>query len=359
MSECFRLAEKGAGFVSPNPLVGAVLIKNKRIVARGYHHRFGEIHAEIDCLRRYRGNARGTVLYVNLEPCCHQGKTPPCVDAIIESGIRRVFVGMKDPNPRVSGRGIAKLRGAGIQVVVGILEREAAELNRRFARHITTGLPYVHLKVAQTLDGRIGWPGGPSRSISSPSSRRLVHTWRSIEDAVLVGAGTVRSDDPSLTVRMTRGRNPHVVVLDGKLTSSPTARVFRNQGGRLVFLCVDRRFAALRKGRYLAFLKKGIRILTFPGDNGVLNMADVLAELYHHNIGSLLVEGGSQVFGQLIDSGLVDELSIFVSPSVMGAGVPAFGGTAGKPRLRKRRSIDKMHIVRVGGDALLKAYFTS
>jgi diaminohydroxyphosphoribosylaminopyrimidine deaminase/5-amino-6-(5-phosphoribosylamino)uracil reductase len=184
----------------------------------------------------------------------------------------------------------------------------------------------------------------------------LVHLWRSLEDAVLVGAGTVRSDDPLLTVRLTRGRNPHVVILDGKLTSSPAARVFLKQDRRFVFLCVDRRFATLRKARHAAFLRKGIRILTFRGRNGILDMVDVFSELYRQNIGSVLVEGGSQVFGQVIDSGLVDQLSLFVSPSVMGHGVPAFGEKGRRP-LRRRRRIDRMHIVRVGSDALIQAYF--
>jgi diaminohydroxyphosphoribosylaminopyrimidine deaminase/5-amino-6-(5-phosphoribosylamino)uracil reductase len=358
MAECFRLAEQGAGFVSPNPLVGAVLVRKRTIIARGYHHRFGGIHAEIDCLRHARAAARGASLYVNLEPCSHWGKTPPCVDAIIEAGVREVFIGMKDPNPLVGGKGIAKLRRAQVRVVVGILERDAAHLNRRFIKNITTESPYIHVKVAQSLDGKVGSAGSRPRWISSQSSRRLVHTWRAVEDAVLVGAGTVRADNPMLTVRLARGRDPHVVVVDGRMTSSPSARVFRKRTPRSVFLCVDEKFAARHKARYAAYCKGGATVLTFRARGGILNMRDIFKELYRYNIGSILVEGGSRIFGQLIGSGLVDQLSLFIAPVVLGKGITAFDDTYAGAVSARTPAVDRIHLANVGGDSLLQVYYS-
>ena len=226
MQECLRLAERGRGSVSPNPMVGAVLVRKGRVLGRGYHARFGGPHAEVNCLGSVRGSTADSTLYVNLEPCAYYGKTPPCVDAVIAAGVREVFTAMKDPNPRVAGRGIRKLRSAGITVHVGLLGDEAKRLNRAFIRHTTVRRPFVHLKIAQSLDGMIAGPRRDNRWITSSASRALVHRMRSEHDAVLVGAGTIRADNPLLTVRSARGRNPHVVILDGRLNVSPKARIF-------------------------------------------------------------------------------------------------------------------------------------
>ena len=191
MSECLLLAELGKGQVSPNPLVGAVLVRDGRVVARGYHQRCGGPHAEMNCLAHYTGDVRSATMYVSLEPCSHHGKTPPCADMLSGSGLRHVVVGMKDPNPLVSGRGIERLRNAGVEVTVGVLEREARELNRVFVTHIRAKRPYVHVKIAQSMDGFIASPNARRRWISSAASRALVHRWRAEYDAVLVGAGTV------------------------------------------------------------------------------------------------------------------------------------------------------------------------
>ncbi len=358
MMECFRLARMGEGYVSPNPMVGSVLVKRGRIVARGLHRRFGGPHAEVECLRRYKGSLAGATLYVNLEPCCYYGKTPPCTELLINSGVREVVVAMRDPNPLVSGKGIRKLRRAGVRVIEGILEDEAQHLNRKFAKHITTGLPYVHVKIAQTLDGKIGVARGKTRSISSEASRRLVHEWRKEYDAIVVGAGTIRADDPLLTVRKAKGRNPDVVLLDGKLSISPNARVLKQKRGRRVFICCDAKTVKRRGSTRGKMAERGIEVLSFRSTKGIIPLKLVLKELYRRRICSIMVEGGKDVFTQFIREGMVDLLSVFISPTVMGEGVAAFNklkhSEVAKVALRSRRAIVRT----VGKDILLQTYFT-
>ncbi len=355
MEECLRLAAKGSGSVSPNPLVGAVLVAGGTIVSRGYHRRFGGPHAEIDCLSRFNGSARNAVLYVNLEPCVHFGKTPPCVDAIIAAGIPRVVVAMQDPNPRVAGRGIAKLRRAGIRVETDVLEEKARDLNRFFARHIVSRRPYIHVKVAQTLDGRIGRRGPGQQIISAPESRALVHCWRSEYDAVLIGAGTVIADDPSITVRLARGRNPAVVVLDGALRVPLSAKIFDSRAHRAVILCTSRHAAKNLPGKIRTAERRGITVLAFPAAGNTLRLRDVMEEIYWHNIGSVLVEGGSQVFSGFAREGPMDELSMFIAPVIQGSGIPAFADPARGNGLMRRAS--SLTVSRSGADLLLRARF--
>lgn len=353
MRACFALAERGHGRVSPNPLVGAVLVKNGRVVAEGWHRRFGGPHAEVECLHGYRGDLRSAILYVNLEPCTHYGKTPPCADMLIARGVRSIVVAMKDPNPLIAGRGIKKLREAGITVRTGICEAEARRLNKFFIKHITTGTPYVHLKVAQSIDGYIGGEGAPPW-ITSPASLRLVHEWRATYDAVLIGAGTVAADDPRITVRHTRGRHPHVIILDGRLTLKDSAELLRITHRRYVFLCVESTCAARAKDRVKRLEDRGIIILRFAGKRGRFRLPAVLREVYRYGIGSVLVEGGSSVFAQFRDEALDDETSIFVAPFMLRGGTPAFGGEA---TLRVSPARDSRTIVRqVGRDVLFQTF---
>ncbi len=323
MRECFAEAERGHGRVSPNPLVGAVLVRGGRIVARGWHRRFGAPHAEIDLLNKVRGDLKNATLYLNLEPCSHYGKTPPCVDRLISSGIRSVVVAMVDPNPLVSGRGIRKLREAGVRVTTGVLQREAKQLNKFFLKHITGGFPYVHLKIAQTIDGYIGGPGAP-RWLTSVPAQRLVHRWRSQYDAVCIGAGTVTADDPNITVRHVRGRHPHVIVLDGRVSLKDSATLLRIMHDRYVFLCVDERYARRQRTKILRLEDRGVIILRFKGRKGVIGLRDVLHEAYKYGIGSVLVEGGSQVFTAFRDQNLADEISVFVAPFMLGGGTQVY-----------------------------------
>lgn len=352
MRECFRLAAKGRGYVSPNPLVGAVLVRDGVIVARGYHKRFGDAHAEVECLRAYSGSLAHTTLYVNLEPCSHYGKTPPCADLIIQRGIKKVVVAMKDPNPRVAGKGIAKLRRAGVEVVTGVLKAEALHLNRWFVTNITAQRPYVHLKIARTRDGFIGRNNAPLQYITSLPSRKLVHRWRSEYDAVLVGAGTIRADNPLLNVRLVKGRDPAVVVLDGRLRISGTERVFSSANERAVVLCTSRRAAQRQQNTIAALQSKGVTVLAFSSRAGRVSLRRVLRALYKRRIGSLLVEAGSTTVMQFLDKRLVDELSIFTSPKVYGEGVPLHDGKRAR-QLQTFMDTTISSMRKVGKDLLL------
>jgi diaminohydroxyphosphoribosylaminopyrimidine deaminase / 5-amino-6-(5-phosphoribosylamino)uracil reductase len=352
MRKCLALATRGAGFVSPNPLVGAILVDRRgKILASGYHRVFGGPHAEVECLDRCRGGAAGTTLYVNLEPCVHHGKTPPCTERIIRAGIRRVVIAIPDPNPLVAGRGIALLRRAGISVRVGLCAEEARSLNRHFLRHISSRMPYVHMKVAQTVDGKIAARGHRQIWISSPESRTLVHRWRATHDAVLVGAGTIRADNPRLDVRRVHGRNPDVVILDGNLRVSTLARVFRDTRSRRVFVCTTRTKNPRRVQAIRRMSLSGVVVLELPGAGHRLLLRRVLSELYRHNIGSILVEGGGDVFTQFVEEGLVDELSLFYAPTLLPGGVPAFGSST--RRGGRTRRPGNICVCSVGKDALV------
>ncbi len=354
MRECMKLALRGKGRVSLNPLVGAVLVRNGNVIARGWHRRFGGPHAEIECLRKARGNLAGTRLIVNLEPCAHFGKTPPCTESIIASGIGSVVIAMKDPNPLVSGKGIRALRRAGIRVTCGVLEAEARELNRVFLKHIKSRSPYVHVKIAQSIDGFIGGTRAP-RYLSSAPSLRLVHRWRAEHDAVLVGAGTIRADNPHLTVRHMRGHDPHVVIIDGRLSISEHANALRRDRGRGVFVCCSAR-AALRARRKVERLEsRGIVVLRFPAPGGTLVLREILASLYRFSIGSVLVEGGSSLFAQIFRERLADELSIFLTPWILWEGVPVFA--EGKKRLPPFDRRSAFWLRRVGKDILFTTQF--
>lgn len=323
MRVCLKLARRGAGRVSPNPMVGAVLMRDGRVVASGYHTRYGAAHAEVECLRKFQGDCSAATLYVNLEPCSHYGKTPPCVDLIVQRGIKRVVIAMKDPNPLVNGKGIRKLRRAGVHVRVGVLRQEAEQLNRFFVKHITTGLPYVHVKVAQTRDGYIAQSSGKSVYITGRRALALVHRWRSEYDAVLVGARTVLADNPRLTVRLVSGRDPDVVILDGNFSVTGNERVFASAHRRRVFLCVTERSYERKRTRAARLEAIGTVILKFQSVNRRIPLRSVLKSLYAYNIGSILVEGGRDVFSQFVEHNLVDEISIFVSPATFGAGIAA------------------------------------
>jgi diaminohydroxyphosphoribosylaminopyrimidine deaminase/5-amino-6-(5-phosphoribosylamino)uracil reductase len=352
MRECLRLAAKGRGRVSPNPLVGAVLVKSGRIVSRGYHHRFGGPHAEVECLKKYTGDPKGTTLYVNLEPCAHFGKTPPCADLIIRSGVRRVVASMKDPNPLVAGRGFRKLRRAGVTVVTGVLEGEAKSLNRHFVTQMVRCRPFVHLKIAQSLDGYITTPPGMSRWITSPASRRLVHQWRAEHDAVLVGAGTVAADDPRLDVRLARGRNPQIVVLDGRLTISADARLLRASDAP--YVVVTRQAARKRTAKIRNLVSHGAIIIPITGKRGRVPLTLVLQELYRRGIGSILVEGGAEVFGQFLEERLPDQISLFVAPRIVGKGLRVLWGSGRSMKLALSRT--EPSVRKVGPDILIQAF---
>ncbi len=355
MTECLRLALQGTGSTSPNPLVGAVLVKRGKIVARGYHKSFGGPHAEIECLRKYRGSCKGATMYVNLEPCSHYGKTPPCVDEILRRGVPRVVIGMKDPNPLISGKGVATLRRHGVGVTTGILTPQCRVINRKFIRYITARRPYLTLKIASTLDGKIAPVRPSSRWITGGPSRTLVHRWRAEHDAVLVGAGTIRHDNPRLTVRHVVGRDPAVVILDGHLSVNPSSRVIRSAASRKVIVCTHASAARRHPQMASRLRSSGAIILPIRSSSTRLPLRAVLRELYRNDIGSVLVEGGADVFSQFVQQRLYDELQLFLAPVFMGNGVSTL--TPETAPLPTRRMLPHhMEIRKVGNDALVSLY---
>jgi len=315
--ECIELAKKGAGYVSPNPLVGCVIIKDGEKVSEGYHHAFGSPHAEADAINKYKGDLTGATLYVNLEPCPHFGKTPPCADLIIEKQIKRVVLGTTDPNPLVAGKGIQKLAAAGIEVVVGILEKECGELNKFFFKYQEERLPYVTLKIAQTLDGKIADPSYGSRWITNEKSRKVVHTLRSEYDAVLVGMNTVKVDNPMLDARLVNGRIPKKIILDKNFESDINSNVF--ESGETILITANK-----NEAKEESLKSKGHKVIYLElNSEGEFPFPELLKKIGEYNIISVLVEGGSGVFSSFVRSGSFDELIIITAPKILGSGIPA------------------------------------
>ena len=323
IKRCFELALKGAGAVSPNPMVGCVIVKNGKVIAEGYHKKYGEAHAEknaVNAALRKGISLKGAELYVNLEPCAHFGKTPPCCDLIIEHKFSKVVIAMKDPYREVAGKGIARMKKAGIEVINGVLEPEAIELNKFFVKFVTTGLPYITIKAAQTIDGKIADDKYRSKWISSTESRKIVHGLRSVYDAVLVGANTVRYDNPKLNVRDFKGRDPYRIILDKELSLGLNYDVFRYKDSRTILIsAMD---ADIKKIK--AIQKKGIMVLPCRTRDGKFDLRDVMKKLAAINIASILVEGGAYVYNEFLKAGLTDELLIFIAPDIMGRGITAF-----------------------------------
>jgi diaminohydroxyphosphoribosylaminopyrimidine deaminase/5-amino-6-(5-phosphoribosylamino)uracil reductase len=348
-----EIAKKGMGYVSPNPLVGCVIIKNERIIGAGFHEKFGEKHAEINAIETAIESVDGSTLYVNLEPCNHQGKTPPCVDRIIESKIKRVVVGTLDMNSLVSGRGIRKLKSEGIEVKVGILEQECISLNKFFFKHIITGMPYVTLKAALTLDGKIADIHRESKWVSSSQSRKHVHELRSKYDAVLIGAGTVRKDDPNLTVRLVEGRNPYRIVVDSALSIRSSNKLFQNNGDKKLIIVTSRN-SIEKKNKIKRLENCGARIV-FVNEDGKkkIDLKDALKELSKMQISSILVEGGGEIFTSFIFKNLFDDIVLFISPKFLGAGLPVINDI-GIKSLRNAFKIKIGNVERIGDDLLVE-----
>jgi diaminohydroxyphosphoribosylaminopyrimidine deaminase / 5-amino-6-(5-phosphoribosylamino)uracil reductase len=317
-----EIAKKGAGSVSPNPLVGCVIIKDDRIIGAGYHEHFGGRHAEINAIENASEDVENSVLYVNLEPCSHYGKTPPCVDKIIEHKIKRVVIGTLDVNPLVSGKGIKKLKAAGIDVKVGVLEKECHRLNKFFFKYIIKQIPYVTLKAAETLDGKIADEKGNSKWISSLPSRKYVHNLRSEYDAVLVGRKTIEKDDPALNVRLVEGRNPKRVAIDSDLKLKTTLKLFKSNSRGDVILITSKK-SAQKKRKIDRLNALGVKVI-FVKENKdkKISLKNILEELGKLNIASLLVEGGREVFSSFIKENLFDDLLLFLSPKILGDGIP-------------------------------------
>jgi len=361
MRRALRLARKGWGRTSPNPMVGCVLVRGGEVVGEGWHHAAGQPHAEVEAIRDAGRAARGATLYVNLEPCSHTGRTPPCTMAVIEAGVSRVVAAMTDPNPAVAGRGLARLRKAGIAVENGLLGDGAAALNEAFCHHIVTGLPFVQLKAAVTLDGKLAAGGGETKWISCEASRRLVHRWRLGSDAVMVGSGTALEDDPDLTARHPTGakswdwKSTTRVVLDSALRLPVDSKMVRGiaRGPVLVFSAPD-----APRGREDALTAAGVEVVRVPrADDGPgLDLLRVMEDLGRRGITRVLLEGGAAVNASALAAGVVSKVSIFFAPKLLGGtmSIPLLDGLPGDNLLRAVR-LGRMSFRRVGRDLLVEA----
>lgn len=355
MQRALKLARRGEGRVSPNPMVGAVIVKGDRIIGEGYHRRFGGPHAEIEALRHATGNVKGATLYVTLEPCCHHGKTPPCTDSIIAAGFARVVAGTADPNPLVSKKGIARLQRHGIETTVGVLAAECIRVNERFFTFMKTGLPFLTLKFAQTLDGRIACMNGHSRWISSAPSLRFAHKLRAVHDVVLVGVGTVIQDDPLLTVRLTRGRNPLRIVVDSMLRMPPDAGILQSRDAAKTIIATTRQASTKKRSR---LEKMGIEILTVDADGeGRVNLRKLLAELGKRGISSVLAEGGSALITSVLKGKLADRMVAIIAPEIIGKGIDAVGDL-GIEKMDDAIMLTDREVYRRGDDLIMDVRFT-
>lgn len=352
MLRALALARRGVGRTSPNPAVGCVIVKDGEIVGEGWHHAAGTPHAEVHALLAAGMKARGADVYVTLEPCSHHGKTPPCADALVEAGVGRVYAGMVDPNPKVSGSGLAKLSRAGVAVHEGLLENECRRLIEPFIKHVTTGRPFVICKSAMTLDGKIATATGDSKWITSDKSRRYVHKLRATVDAVMVGAGTVEADDPLLTARIPGGRDPLRVIVDSRLRISPNARMFHQQSaaGTAIATVSD------DAGKIARLEGAGAVIIRCREENGRVDLSDLMSRLGAMQLQSVLLEGGSELAGEMLRQGLIDKFILFYAPKLLGgAGKRPFGGR-GADKIADALMLGEISVRRFGEDVLVTAY---
>jgi len=351
MARALALAAEGLGRTFPNPPVGAVFVRGGRVVGEGFHHRAGAPHAEIEALRAAGGRVRGATLYVTLEPCAHHGRTPPCAEALVGLGLRRIVVAMVDPNPRVRGRGIAKLRRAGIPVAVGPGAEEARLLTAGYRARVLHGRPLVTLKLATTLDGRIAAAGGDARWITGPAARRLAHALRDVSDAVLVGAGTVRADDPRLTCRLPGGHDPVRIVLAGPALRLPARARVLARGGPPTWVVAPRGAPA---ARVAALRRRGVEVFLVPGRRGRVPFAALVRLLGARGLTSLLVEGGGTVAAEALRARAVDRLVLFVAPAILGGDGVAAVGPLGRVRVRDAVRVGGLAVAHVGPDLVLE-----
>ena len=351
MQQAIRLARKGVGRTSPNPAVGCVIVNNGETVGEGWHRKAGTPHAEVHALEQAGERARSADLYVTLEPCSHFGKTPPCAEAVVAAGISRVFIGMIDPNPLVSGRGVERLRSSGIKVEVGLLEAGCRELNLPFIKHVTTGLPFVTMKSAMTLDGKTAALSGDSRWITSESSRKLVHRLRASVDAVLTGSGTLLADDPQLTVRMARGKSPVRIVVDSSLQTPVDCRLMDEAGKIPVIIAT----VSSDPAKAAALAEKGAEVLTCRDNGGSVDLNDLLTRLGSRGIQSILLEGGERLCGEMLRNRLIDRFLFFYAPKILGGeGKGLFAG-AGASFMKDAYPLAVRKVSRVGADILVEA----
>jgi len=351
MARALELAGRGLYTATPNPRVGCVIVRDGSVAGEGWHERAGAAHAEVNALAAAGSRARGATAYVTLEPCVHQGRTAPCTEALIKAGVARVVAAMQDPNPLVSGKGSERLRQSGIAVETGFFEEEARELNVGFVSRMTRGLPWVRLKVAASLDGKTALANGRSQWITGEAARRDGHHWRARACAVLTGAGTVRDDDPRLTVRdVPTTRQPLRVVVDSKLETPPAAKVLEG-GGVLV--------AAARedKARIAALRAKGAEVIVMPNREGKVELGDLFRELARREMNEVHVEAGLRLNGSLLREGFVDELLVYLAPSIIGDKAQGMFELPELADLAGRRQLVMRDLCAIGSDIRVMARF--
>ena len=346
-----HLALKGKATVSPNPMVGAVIVKNGKMIAQGFHHHRGGPHAEVVAMQKTKANLSGATMYVTLEPCFHYGRTPPCVDAVIKAGINNVVIGMKDPNRLTNGKSIVKLRRAGIKVRSGILENELCRMNEAFVKYITKKMPFVVAKTAQTLDGKIATQSGESKWITSDITRKYSHDLRNEFDAILVGINTVLKDDPRLNAPKKRLKK---IVLDSSLQISLKARLFKETLPENCFIATTK---SADKKKLLLLKKHGVNVIVCPVKNKYVDLKWLMKELAKREIAKILIEGGGKVIGSALKDKLVDKMLIFVAPTIMGEqnAISSIDGLKAA-RLKQAVGLRDLEVRSIGEDFLIEGY---
>ena len=359
MRYVLSLARKGWGKTNPNPLVGCALVKDNQLVAEGFHAALGQHHAEraaIDEANKKGINLEGVTLYVNLEPCVHHGRTPPCAQYMIDSGIKSVVIAMSDPNPLMAGKGIAMLREAGINVITGVLETEAVKLNEIFIKYITTGLPFILMKTAITIDGKIASNRGDSRWISGEASRSVVHHWRQRMSGIMVGANTVLIDNPSLTTRLseTESINPTRIIIDGHARLSLDQKVFRKDEPSNVILATTSSLDQRKKDEFEA---AGVEIVCLENDQGQVDLHALCSCLGQKGLDSIMLEGGGRLNEAFLRAGLIDKIMLFMAPKIMGGSqsVSCFFGE-GIEKMSDAVRVSDMTVAACGEDWLIQGY---
>ncbi|MDY7035154.1 MAG: bifunctional diaminohydroxyphosphoribosylaminopyrimidine deaminase/5-amino-6-(5-phosphoribosylamino)uracil reductase RibD [Thermodesulfobacteriota bacterium] len=357
MREALRQAKKGMGRTSPNPVVGAVIVRNGEIIASGFHRKAGEKHAEIAVLEKIGGKARnGDSLYVTLEPCNHYGRTPPCTGAILKSGIKRVVVGMRDPNPKVSGGGCEFLEQRGVKVIIGILETECRRMNEAFVKHVSEGRPFVIAKSALTMDGWTATSMKHSQWVTNEKSRQFVHRMRDRVDGIMVGIGTVLADDPLLTTRLKnrQGKDPIRIIVDTRLRIPHNARILNNESPSITMVVVGR---DVPRARLEKIQRDGVSTVRCLEKDGRIELSVLMDILGERSITSLLVEGGSVLIGSMIRERLIDKFYIFKAPKIFGGndGIPMATGP-GPKRMDECLMLKDIKVRRFGDDILIRGY---
>ena len=348
MKRALHLAKKGQGSVSPNPLVGAIVVKDGHVIGEGYHQKYGESHAEINAINAAGLFVKDATLYSTLEPCCHSDKqTPPCVNHIIEKGFSRVVIASNDPNPLVNGKGLKLLQDAGVEVTRGVLDEENQDLNKFYFKYIRTGLPYITLKVAQTIDGYMTDDKNQQLWLTGERSKRLVHHWRSIYDAVLIGANTLRIDNPLLTVRYGKKRNPIRIIITGSNQIDPELKVFKQSQRDKTWLITTKKN---HQNLVEVLGNTGCELIGLPVETSQrVPLLSLLEYLGDQKISSIMVEGGQEILSQFLETRLWDELNIFIAPKLLGAGYKSFGSNV----INQLSSFHLHYTTKIGNDVLL------